>query len=171
MENLPTAEVSALVGELEPGDLGYVPLDLEGKPSGPAVVTPPVEDDTPHAPVYAQIVAPSEELSTPAGAPITNQMNPAHNFADKGLTERNPPGPALTKEQKDALNYRSGGFGQIAANPEDLAKRQESGQAAQKRAAEARAKAEEETRITREKEEERRKAQLEEAQKAGQVKK
>lgn len=64
----------ALVGELSPGEEGFLPLDAEGHPIGPAQKTH--EGMEFWAPVQAPGNAPAPDLVTPSGAPITERMNP-----------------------------------------------------------------------------------------------
>jgi hypothetical protein len=78
-----------LVGELGHGELGWVELDEEGMPTGPAQKEPP-----PLGTVAARVVGyfpTQDELVTPSGAPVTDQMNPAPDFQDAGMQARNPP--------------------------------------------------------------------------------
>ena len=74
--------------KLRRGDIAYIPLDDEGEPSGPAKLIP--TPDKPEAAV--QIVGPAiyDEVVTPAGAPITSQMNPTPKGFDITFEERNP---------------------------------------------------------------------------------
>lgn len=83
-------EVKGMVGELKPGELGWVKLNDEGEPEGAATRDPPT--DGPAARVYATAPVIPLELTTPSGAPITEHMNPAAGppFLDAGLRERNP---------------------------------------------------------------------------------
>jgi hypothetical protein len=70
-------DLKQLAGDLLPGEIGYIHLDPEGKPTGPAVrEVPPV--GTPCARVMGMQSYPSPQdgLVTPTGAPLTPNMNP-----------------------------------------------------------------------------------------------
>ena len=98
-------EQESLASELEPGDLAYVKLSETGEPTGPALLDAPT-DGTPVARV-AYIAPPeSNVLTTPTGAPITNQMNPVTDLYDPALIARNPiPEYAEEKEDLDLSEY------------------------------------------------------------------
>lgn len=68
-------EVEALVGELEPGDEGWLPLNEKGEITGPAK-----KGNAPIGTLSAKVVMPIEErphpLQTPSGAHIMHRMNP-----------------------------------------------------------------------------------------------
>lgn len=68
-------EVEKLVGDLEPGDEGWVPLNTKGEIIGPAQKGMPPRDT-----VAARVVAPQDTrphpLTTPSGAHLTHRMNP-----------------------------------------------------------------------------------------------
>jgi len=102
-ELLSVEEIQGMVGDLEPGDIGYIPLDEEGKPTGAAISVMPT-DGTLVAPVLAQAPVVYDELSTPAGAPITTMMNPIHSFYDPGLHDR-------------LISYGGGGVSEPLAKP------------------------------------------------------
>lgn len=87
LEVLSAEEIKGLVGDLEPGDVGYVKLDPKGKPIGAATREHPKGDEL-VAPVLGAAARIYDELTTPSGAPITNQMNPEHRFSDAGLDSR-----------------------------------------------------------------------------------
>lgn len=73
-KDLTLDEQEALVGELEPGETGWVELDKDGKPKGKAKRGIPPAD----TPVAAVLVSPHfirNIITTPAGAPLTNKMN------------------------------------------------------------------------------------------------
>jgi hypothetical protein len=94
------SELKSLRGELDPGYQAFVPLDDKGNPSGPAEDWEPGK---PQAAVFAPPPHPSDELVTPSGAPITNQMNPNPDFGDVNLLERNPiGGTAQPPKETDA---------------------------------------------------------------------
>jgi hypothetical protein len=60
----------SLKGELKTGEVGYVPLDDKGKPSGPATKFPP--RDKPAAAVATVIPSTPRVLATPSGAFLTD---------------------------------------------------------------------------------------------------
>jgi len=71
-----------LVGELWPGAYGWLPLDSAGTPSGPATIDPPAPGPDVYACfVYSPVPDPDpthdplDLLTTPTGAPITDNMN------------------------------------------------------------------------------------------------
>ena len=67
-----------LIGELWPGALGWLPLDENGTPNGPATIEPPEDTDIPVCRVFANF-APNFDhdlLVTPSGGPITDRMIP-----------------------------------------------------------------------------------------------
>jgi hypothetical protein len=66
----------ALLGELKPGDIGYVALDEKGKPVGAATKFPP--RDKPAAAVATIVPSVPSVLATPAGAFLTDaNMQPS----------------------------------------------------------------------------------------------
>jgi hypothetical protein len=77
-----------VVGELGHGEMGFLVLDEEGHPQGTATKEPPPVG-TPAARVVGYNPT-MDPIATPSGAPITEQMNPAPDFRDPGLEERNP---------------------------------------------------------------------------------
>lgn len=71
------------VGELEPGESGYLPSDAEGNVKGPAKRGPiPVGEFG--IPVVARVDTTPAPITTPSGAPILKRMNP-----DEGI-DRTP---------------------------------------------------------------------------------
>jgi hypothetical protein len=62
-------------GQLGHGEKGWVRLDEEGKPTGPATIDPP-EVGTVAAPVVGYFPEQADHLVTPSGAPITPNMQP-----------------------------------------------------------------------------------------------
>lgn len=77
MANLTNEELVPLVGELAPGESGFLPLDANGTPSGPATKVQTAESSVVVKAGYTdQGEAP---LITPSGAPITDQMEPFHS--------------------------------------------------------------------------------------------
>jgi hypothetical protein len=91
-------EIKNLAGELQPGEVGWVELDEEGTPTGPARKEPP-PPGTPTAKVVGTLTTKMDEITTPTGAPITKHMNPDPELWDAGMLARNPP-PEETEEQK-----------------------------------------------------------------------
>jgi hypothetical protein len=96
---LPDDELKSLRGELEPGEAGFMPLDLDGTPRGASLREKPADDQL-VAPVYVPALHPSEELVTPTGAPITSIMNPDHSFVDATLKHRLDSGYAQSPAHK-----------------------------------------------------------------------
>lgn len=68
-------ELKDLVGDLEPGEDGFLPLDPKGRITGPAQKGQPAPDQL-GAPVHAVVQRAPLTLTTPSGAPITTFMNP-----------------------------------------------------------------------------------------------
>lgn len=68
-------EVKALVGDLEPGEMGWLPLDRLGRITGPAKKGRPGPDEM-GAAVQAVVPRTPLSLQTPSGAPILRRMNP-----------------------------------------------------------------------------------------------
>jgi hypothetical protein len=85
-------EIKSLAGDIQPGELGFLKLDEEGKPTG-TVVTDlrDVYDETPKATVIANRIPIADEIVTPSGAPISKFMNPDTTLWDAGMLARNPP--------------------------------------------------------------------------------
>ena len=83
-------EVKKHKGELKPGDLGWLKLDDKGNPVGSATKEPP--DEGPAARVYVPAAVNPPEMTTPSGAPITENMNPSlpQPHSDEGMKQRNP---------------------------------------------------------------------------------
>jgi len=88
-EPLTPDEIKNLAGDLGFGELGYVELDEEGMPTGPAKRDIP-EPGKPVARVVGIGTRRYDEVTTPAGAPLTRNMNPAPDFSDDGMRARNP---------------------------------------------------------------------------------
>lgn len=82
-------EAKAHKGDLKPGEMGWVKLDDEGKPTGAAVKELPKEGGA-FARVMVPATKPADELLTPTGAPIMKHMNPEPLFHDPALLLRNP---------------------------------------------------------------------------------
>lgn len=85
-------EIHSLAGDIKPGQLGFLKLDEEGKPSG-SVVTElkDVYDESPKASVIANPQHVWDDIVTPSGAPVTKFMNPDPVLWDAGMLKRNPP--------------------------------------------------------------------------------
>lgn len=68
-------EVEELLGDLEPGDIGWVPLDEKGFITGPAQ-----KGNAPIGQLSAKVYCPPDSrippLTTPAGALLSKKMNP-----------------------------------------------------------------------------------------------
>lgn len=75
-------ELNDLVGELEPGETGWLPLDRLGRVTGPAKKGKPGPDELGCA-VQAVIQRQPMVLQTPAGAPILKRMNPGFTTPPK----------------------------------------------------------------------------------------
>lgn len=87
-------EVKQFLGDLKPGEVGWVELDDHGKPTGAATKEPP-PPGKPVARVVGAIRSVFDEVTTPTGAPITKHMNPEPTLWDEGMLARNPvPGTA-----------------------------------------------------------------------------
>lgn len=90
-------EVDKLVGDLEPGESGWIPLDEKGKPTGPAKKGTPPEGQLAHT-VVAPARPPRQAIMTPSGAPITDNMNP-----DPSL----PPRPGRDRDYKEVAEQEA----------------------------------------------------------------
>lgn len=75
-------ELNDLVGDLEPGELGWLPLDRLGRVIGPAKKGKPGADEL-GTPVQAVVQRMPMILQTPSGAPILKRMNPSYANAPK----------------------------------------------------------------------------------------
>ena len=75
-----------LIGELSPGQKGWLPLDEAGEPTGPATLLPPPPPALACA-VLANPKDPLEEddhaLVTPSGAPLETPLNPHTDNRDE----------------------------------------------------------------------------------------
>lgn len=81
-------ELEGLMGELEPGEEGWIPLSPEGEPTGPAQKGMAPPDQLAHK-VVAPVLPPRPSITTPSGAPITNQMNPDPQATEKPKRDYN----------------------------------------------------------------------------------
>jgi hypothetical protein len=100
-------------GELGHGEKGWVRLDEEGKPTGPATIDPP-EVGVVAAPVVGYFPEQADHLVTPSGAPITPNMQPLPD-------PRNDPG--MEARIKESL----ASAGQPVDAHGDLKRRQDAG--------------------------------------------
>lgn len=86
-------ELKKFVGDLKPGEVGWVALDEHGEPSGAPTREPP--EGKPAARIVHNVPNVVDEVTTPTGAPITKHMNPIPELWDEGMKQRNPiPGSA-----------------------------------------------------------------------------
>ena len=103
--NLNHDEIESLIADdLEPGKVGFIELDESGMPTGTAFTEPP-DGDQIVTTVQAVLTIPEDGLLTPAGAPLTTQMNPVPaRLMDAAFLERNP--PAEVVEPKDVAERK-----------------------------------------------------------------
>jgi len=84
-----------LVGELSPGQSGWLPLDENGTPNGPATIQPPPPPNALACAVVANAAVPLPEgedlLTTPSGAPITDSMENNVDPRPEGYISPGPP--------------------------------------------------------------------------------
>jgi hypothetical protein len=96
-------EISALAGDLQPGEIGWVKLDENGTPTGAAVRESPFLGGDTAGETWARVVGTTtrkyDEIVTPSGAPVTRFMNPDPVLWDDGMLARNPI-PAETEQSK-----------------------------------------------------------------------
>jgi len=64
-----------LVGELQPGDHGWLPLDEAGSPTGPATLDPPPGPDAKACSVFSPIGVGIDKLVSSSGAPLDPPLN------------------------------------------------------------------------------------------------
>lgn len=114
-------EVKGKKGDLKPGDLGWIQLNEEGDPAGNATKEPP---KGPAARVYVPAPSDPPEMTTPSGAPITEQMNPSlpQPYADEGMTQRNPVPGTTQPPQEDQVQARLKERETAYTKPQDSAK-------------------------------------------------
>jgi len=82
-----------LVGELQPGDLGWLPLDEAGIPNGPATISPPPGPNAKAANVMSPIYKEGETgdlLVSSSGAPLVPPLN---SNVDRRYGDTAPPPP------------------------------------------------------------------------------
>jgi hypothetical protein len=84
------------VGDLLPGDKGWLPLDENGTPIGPATKAAPVAPALACAVVATDGSAGQDVLTTPTGAPITDEMEANPDFRLPGSGGTAPTLPAIT---------------------------------------------------------------------------
>jgi len=86
-----------LIGELQPGQTGWLPLDDNGMPNGPATLMPPPELGAKACSVRANPTVPlpddEDALYTLTGAPITDHME---SNVDRRVTPGEAVPPVLT---------------------------------------------------------------------------
>lgn len=91
-----------LIGELQPGDDGWLPLDAAGTPSGPATLQPPPGPNAlacaVHASTQEDIDAGMDALMTETGAPITDHMvsNVDRRYPNDPANPVAPPAPVIS---------------------------------------------------------------------------
>jgi hypothetical protein len=85
-------EFDNLVGELSPGDYGWLPLDEAGNPSGPATLAPPPGPNAKACHVYSPPEG-DDLLVTATGAPIVPPLN--SNIDKRTGDEPADPAPTL----------------------------------------------------------------------------
>lgn len=75
VRSLKYEEQEKYLGDLEPGDEGYLPLDENGYVAGPATKEKPARGQK-----WCRVVSPAASrpplLQTPSGSPLANFMNP-----------------------------------------------------------------------------------------------
>lgn len=92
------------------GSTGYVDLDDEGKPTG--TIQKQKVPGKPQAAVVNRAPITADELLTPAGAPLTERMNPNPDGYDPGFAARNPAGAApKAPEYPDKGGIAPGAYG------------------------------------------------------------
>jgi len=87
-----------LIGELQPGQKGWLPLDSSGSPTGPATISPPPGPDAKACSVMAVIpsdpVDPEEHLLvSSSGAPLDPPLNSNIDRRVGGVDTPEPPPP------------------------------------------------------------------------------
>ena len=83
--------------DLQPGEVVFIDLDDQGRPTGTATLDP--DPSKPQAPAVLLAPPTPDEVTTPSGAPLTTQMNPAPTALDEGFYQRNPKPPVIEKER------------------------------------------------------------------------
>ena len=101
---LDNEEQEAKMGELEPGDAGWIELDEKGTPTGTATNVPPV--NKPAAPVVGVVESQPRTLATPGGAFLT----------DKNMQ----PSPQLYKYSSPAYNRDYAKMAELVAERDKL---------------------------------------------------
>jgi len=87
-----------LIGELQPGQTGWLPLDEAGNPTGPATVSPPPGPDAKACHVMATVpsdpVDPEDHLLvSSSGAPLEAPLN---SNVDKRVGDTSAPAPPIS---------------------------------------------------------------------------
>ena len=97
-------EIHELAGDLGPGEIGWVRLDENGTPQGPAERELPPAEEGPVARVAGSPKVAYDDIVTPSGAPVTKFMNPDPQLWDKGMLARNPVPEKTEKEKEYAVS-------------------------------------------------------------------
>lgn len=116
--NFSRDEIKNLAGDLAPGEIGWVKLDEEGEPTGPATRGMPDISEGPVAKVVGSPKVAYDEIVTPSGAPVTKQMNPDTQLWDSGMLARNPTPPRPDYDNLDVgeVKVRPPTGGQVVIN-------------------------------------------------------
>ena len=101
-EPLTAEDIRNFAGDLAAGEIGYIELDEFGEPKGPALKEIP-DPGVPVARVVGSPVRKYDEVVTPAGAPLTRNMNPAPDLWDAGMLARNPHPVEETKAANERI--------------------------------------------------------------------
>jgi hypothetical protein len=105
---VPLGAYDHFIGELWPGAFGWLPLDENGEPSGPATIEPPPEG-TVACKVFANLQPNfgADMLVSNSGAPLVPPLNPNPDVRVAG--EVTPPleGDARTKAHEQSSNPRT----------------------------------------------------------------
>jgi hypothetical protein len=107
-EVTPLGAYDHFIGELWPGAFGWLPLDDQGVPSGPATLEPP-GPDVPACKVFANN-APTigiDMLVSASGAPLVPPLNPNPDIRVMGETQDPLQGDARTKMHEQEANPRT----------------------------------------------------------------
>lgn len=108
-------------GSLKPGETGVVDLDQNGKPVGEPRLANPEGEKGPVAAVHRPAEAIEQGVTTPAGAPITESMNPEPQggLMDDRFLERNPPGGTHNSDAAIAADGPSKGQPEYYKDPRE----------------------------------------------------
>jgi len=94
------------VGELAPGQLGWLPLDDAGKPSGPATLLPPTSNIKACRVMANPAGSVADLLTTNTGAPITDAMQPQTDYYVFGAEPGGDYAPQSTESRTGPLKTR-----------------------------------------------------------------